>query len=404
MDYVPRRLTDEIEAALRRQAAVALLGPRQSGKTTLARRIAGSRDAVYLDLELSEDRRRLEDVAGFVRANEDRLVVLDEIHRAPDLFPELRGHIDEGRRQGKGTGRFLVLGSASAALLRQSESLAGRIAYLDLGPFDVLEIESDADSVTRLWVRGGLPPSFLAESAEESLRFRRDLIRAYLERDFLQFRPRAPALLLERLWTMLAHGQGGMLNLARLAGSLMLSARTVNAHLDLLAGMLLVRRLRPRHANVKKRLVRAPKVYIRDSGLTHALLGLGDFHSLVAHPAVGASWEGFVIETLLAAAPWMTLPSYYRTSNGAEVDLVLDLAGRRRPWAIEIKRGAAPKVSRGFSIACGDLDAERAFVVHGGTHRYSMGDGVEAINLPEMAALLRDCQTRPLRLGDTRAT
>ena len=390
MDYVPRRLTGEIEAALGRQAAVALLGPRQSGKTTLARRIADGRDAVYLDLELTEDRRRLEDVAGFVRAHEDRLVVLDEIHRAPELFPELRGHIDEGRRKGKGTGRFLVLGSASTSLLRQSESLAGRIAYVDLGPLDVLEIESDADSVTRLWVRGGLPPSFLAESAEESLRFRRDLIRAYLERDFLQFRPRAPALLLERLWTMLAHSQGGTLNLARLAGSLMLSTKTVNAYLDLLEGMLLLRRLRPRHANVKKRLVRAPKVYIRDCGLTHALLGLGDFNSLAAHPVVGASWEGFVIETLLAAAPWMTLPSYYRTSNGAEVNLVLDLPGRRRPWAIEIKRGSAPKVSRGFAIARADLDAERAFVVYGGRHRYPLGDGVEAINLPEMAALLRD--------------
>ncbi|MDE2710605.1 MAG: ATP-binding protein [Acidobacteriota bacterium] len=390
MDYVPRRLTGEIEAELRRQAAVALLGPRQSGKTTLARRIAEGRDAAYLDLELTEDRRRLEDVAGFVRAHEDRLVVLDEIHRTPELFPELRGHIDEGRRKGKGTGRFLVLGSASASLLRQSESLAGRIAYVDLGPLDVLEVGSDAEAVTRLWVRGGLPPSFLAGSDEESLRFRRDLIRAYLERDFLQFRPRAPALLLERLWTMLAHSHGGALNLARLAGSLMLSTKTVNAYLDLLEGMLLLRRLRPRHANVKKRLVRTPKVYIRDSGLTHALLGLGDFHSLAAHPVVGTSWEGFVIETLLTTAPWMTLPSYYRTSNGAEVDLVLDLPGRRDPWAIEIKRGSAPKISRGFGNACADLGAERAFVVHGGAHRYPVGDGVEAIGLPEMAALLRD--------------
>ncbi|MXX85390.1 MAG: ATP-binding protein [Acidobacteria bacterium] len=390
MDYVPRRLTGKIEAALHRQAVVALLGPRQSGKTTLARRIAEGRDAVYLDLERTEDRRRLEDVAGFVRAHEDRLVVLDEIHRTPELFPELRGHIDEGRRKGKGTGRFLVLGSASASLLRQSESLAGRIAYVDLGPLDVLEVGSIAEAVTRLWVRGGLPPSFLAGSDEESLRFRRDLIRAYLERDFLQFRPRAPALLLERLWTMLAHSQGGALNLARLAGSLMLSTKTVNAYLDLLEGMLLLRRLQPRHANVKKRLVRTPNVYIRDSGLTHALLGLGDFHALAAHPVVGTSWEGFVIETLLATAPWMTLPSYYRTSNGAEVDLVLDLPGRRDPWAIEIKRGSAPKVSRGFANACADLGAERAFVVHGGRHRYPKGDGVEAISLPEMAALLRD--------------
>ncbi len=388
MEYIARRRTGEIRSALDRQAVVALLGPRQSGKTTLARRIAQEREAVLLDLELSEDRRRLDDVAGFVRANEDRLVVLDEIHRAPELFPELRGLIDEGRRKGKGTGRFLVLGSASAALLRQSESLTGRIAYLDLGPLDVLEVEPGPGVLERLWVRGGLPPSFLAGSEGESLRFRRDLIRAYLERDFSQFRPRAPALLLERLWTMLAHGQGGMLQVARLAGNLTVHARTLGAYLDLLEGMLLVRRLRPRHANVKKRLVRAPKVYIRDSGLTHALLGLADFHALAAHPVVGMSWEGFVIETLAGIAPWPALASFYRTANGAEVDLVLDLPGRSRPWAIEIKRGSAPRASRGFRVACSDLDAERAFVVHGGEHRYPMGDGVEAIGLREMAALL----------------
>ena len=386
---IPRKAEEEIRAGLRRQAVVALLGPRQAGKTTLARAIAERTDAVVLDLESTADRDQLADVPLFVRANEDRLVVLDEIHKMPEIFDELRVLVDEGRRRGKGVGRFLVLGSASIPFLRQSESLAGRIEYVDLGPLNVLETEPTFEAATRLWVRGGLPLSFLAKSDEDSLIYRRNLIRTYLERDAPEFYPRVPPLTLERLWTMLAHGQGGLLNAARLAAGLGISAPTVVNYVDLLAGILLVRRLPPRHANVKKRLVKSPRVYVRDSGLVHALLRIGDLNSLLGHPVVGPSWEGFVIETILGAAPWGVLPSFYRTANGAEADLVLDLPGQR-PWVIEIKRSSSPRLSPGFTIARRDLNAERAFVVYGGEERFPIRRGVEAISLREMAALVRD--------------
>ncbi len=387
---IPRKAEEEIRAGLRRQAVVALLGPRQAGKTTLARAIAERTDAVVLDLESTADRDQLADVPLFVRANEDRLVVLDEIHKMPEIFDELRVLVDEGRRRGKGVGRFLVLGSASIPFLRQSESLAGRIEYVDLGPLNVLETEPTFEAATRLWVRGGLPLSFLAKSDEDSLIYRRNLIRTYLERDAPEFYPRVPPLTLERLWTMLAHGQGGLLNAARLAAGLGISAPTVVNYVDLLAGILLVRRLPPRHANVKKRLVKSPRVYVRDSGLVHALLRIGDLNSLLGHPVVGPSWEGFVIETILGAAPWGVLPSFYRTANGAEADLVLDLPGQLRPWVIEIKRSSSPRLSPGFTIARRDLNAERAFVVYGGEERFPIRRGVEAISLREMAALVRD--------------
>ena len=387
---IPRKASKEIRAALGRQAVVALLGPRQAGKTTLARAIAEQSDAVVLDLESTADRDQLADVPLFVRANEDRLVVLDEIHKMPEIFAELRVLVDEGRRLGKGVGRFLVLGSASIPFLKQSESLAGRIEYVDLGPLNILEVEPTFEAATRLWVRGGLPLSFLANSEEDSLIYRRNLIRTYLERDAPEFYPRVPPLTLERLWTMLAHGQGGLLNAARLAAGLGISAPTVVSYVDLLAGILLVRRLPPRHANVKKRLVKSPRVYVRDSGLVHALLRIADLNSLLGHPVAGPSWEGFAIETILGTAPWGVLPSFYRTANGAEADLVLDLPGQLRPWVIEIKRSSNPRLSAGFTIARRDLNAERAFVVYGGEERFAIQRGVEAISLREMAALVRD--------------
>ena len=244
----------------------------------------------------------------------------------------------------RGVGRFLVLGSASIPFLRQSESLAGRIEYVDLGPLNILEVEPTFEAATRLWVRGGLPLSFLAKSDENSMIYRRNLVRTYLERDAPEFYPRIPPLTLERLWTMLAHGQGGLLNAARLASGLGISAPTIISYVDLLAGLLLVRRLPPRHANVKKRLVKSPRVYVRDSGLVHSLLRVTDLNSLLGHPVVGLSWEGFVIETILGNAPWEVLPSFYRTANGAEADLVLDLPGQLRPWVIEIKRSSMPAV------------------------------------------------------------
>ena len=377
--------------ALDRQAAVVLLGPRQVGKTTLALDIAEGSDAIYLDLESRADLGKLADPALYLTEYENRLVILDEIHRVPELFRELRGLIDRGRRGGRRTGRFLILGSASLDLLRQSgESLAGRIEYVDLNPIDVREAASDAQAMTTLWVRGGFPDSFLAANDFDSLVFRRNFIRSYLERDVAQFGRRIPAETLERLWTMLAHGQGAPLNASKPAAGLSISAPTVSGYIDLLVDLLLVRRLRPFHANVKKRLVKSPKVYVRDSGLVHALLGIESHDALAGHPVVGASWEGFVIENLLAVAPPRTMASFYRTSAGAEIDLLLEIPGARGPWAIEIKRGLSARPGKGFHHAREDVRPERAFLVHSGEERYPITEDIEAIGLREMASLLEN--------------
>lgn len=385
---IPRRITPAVKSALQRQAAVALIGPRQVGKTTLALALGEEYPSLYLDLEDRADRNKLADPALFLGQYEDRLVILDEIHRVPELFQTLRGLIDHGRRSGHRTGRFLLLGSAAIELLRQSgESLAGRIAYVDMGPFDVLEVAGDAAALSRLWVRGGFPDSFLARDDAESLSLRKDFIRTYLERDVPMFGPRLPAETLERLWTMLAHGQGTLLNASRLAASLSVSAQTVMRYIDLLADLLLVRRLPPYHANPGKRLVKSPKVYVRDSGLLHALLDIVDYNELAGHPVVGASWEGFVIENLLAAAPVRTHACFYRTAVGAEIDLLLDFPGGER-WAVEIKGGLSPRLERGFHHAREDVKPARSFVVYPGNERYSLGEGVEAIGLRQLAALL----------------
>ena len=391
---IPRRSYRTVLDALGRQAAVALIGPRQVGKTTLALEIAEGTDALYLDLETSADRAKLADPASFLEAYEDRLVILDEIHRVPELFQELRGLIDRGRRKGRRTGRFLILGSASTDLLRQSgESLARRIEYVEMNPVDVLETAPETEATNRLWVRGGFPDSFLAASDADSLVFRRNFIRTYLERDVPQFGRRIPAETLERLWTMLAHDQGALLNASRLAAGLSVSAPTVTGYIDLLVDLLLARRLRPFHANVGKRLVKSPKVYVRDSGLVHALLGIGDHNALAGHPVVGSSWEGFVIENLLAVAPPRTMASFYRTAAGAEIDLLLELPGEGGPWAIEIKRGLTTGPSRGFHNGREDLAPKSSFVVHSGDGRYPLSKDVEAIGLRDMAALLlaQDC-------------
>jgi uncharacterized protein len=385
---IPRRALTLVREGLGRQAAVALLGPRQVGKTTLAHAVGEQTNALYLDLEARADREKLSDPALFLGAYEDRLVILDEVHRVPELFDALRGLIDRGRRQGRRYGRFLVLGSASIELLRQSgESLAGRIAYVEMGPLDVLETGLDEPQRQTLWLRGGFPDSFLARSDDESLLLRNDFIRTYLERDVPQFGPRIPAETLERFWTMLAHGQGTLLNAARLASGLSVSVPTIVRYIDLLADLLLVRRLLPFHANTGKRLVKSPKVYVRDSGILHALLGIKDHNTLAGHPVVGASWEGFVIENLLTVAPERTLASFYRTSAGAEIDLVLDLPTGER-WAVEIKRGLSAKVEKGFHIACEDLKPARRFVIYSGDARFPMSGDIQAIGVRELAELL----------------
>jgi predicted AAA+ superfamily ATPase len=382
-----RRIQPEVESLLGESPAVVLSGPRQAGKTTLAIEIAEERPATYLDLESEADRARLSEPELYLPDHAEELLVLDEIQRLPGLFETLRGEIDRGRRAGKGTGRFLLLGSASLELLAQSgETLAGRIAFAELTPFDITEI--GGDQLDRLWVRGGFPESFLARGDRASLRWRGDFIRTYLERDIPQLGPRIPAETLRRLWTMLAHNQGGLLNAANLARGLGVSGTTIGHYLDLMADLLLVRRLAPRLANVGKRMVRSPKVYVRDSGLLHALLGIADKETLLGHPVAGGSWEGLAIENLIAIAGDGVESSFYRTSGGAEVDLVLGWPDGRE-WAIEVKRTLAPKLERGLRSALADIKPERSFLVYPGAERYRLGEGVEVIGLPELCEELR---------------
>jgi predicted AAA+ superfamily ATPase len=382
---IPRLIALSVEEALNRQAAVALIGPRQVGKTTLALEIGQNRNALYLDLEDRDDRERLANPVLFFENTEDRLVILDEIHRIPALFETLRGVIDKGRREQKGKGRFLVLGSASIDLLRQSgETLAGRIAYINMGPLSALEIEDTRPARERLWSRGGFPDSYLADSDQSSLAIRKDFIRTYLERDVPMFGPRIPATTLERLWTMLAHRQGSILNASDLGRALEVSTQSVTRYIDLLSDLLLVRRLMPYHNNINKRLVKSPKVYVRDSGIVHALLGISTMDQLAGHPVVGMSWEGFVIETLLTMLPWRSSAFFYRTSAGAEIDLVIE-HGDGTLWAIEIKRSLSAKVKHGFYLACADLKPTRAFVVYAGNERYQVAEGLEAISVRGLA-------------------
>ncbi len=383
---IARRLSNRLKELLQRFPAVVLLGPRQAGKTTLARSCLADTGGIYLDLESQRDLRKLSDPEDYLSQRENQLVVLDEVQRAPDLFPSLRGLIDDGRSRGLRAGRFLLLGSASLELIQQSsETLAGRIAYLELHPLDATEIGDSP--VEQLWLRGGFPDSFLADTDPRSSEYRDFLIRSYLERDLPLFGSRLASGKLRNLWTMLAHTQGGVANIASLARNLEIDGRTLNAHLDLLENLLLVRKLKPWHANTGKRLVKSPKLYIRDSGLVHELLGIGNLETLAGHPIVGASWESFVIENLLACAPARTEAYFYRTSAGAEIDLILKFR-TGETWAIEIKRGLSPVLTSGFYSATEDIAADKSYVVYGGEETYRLKPGAEAIGLKSLQTLL----------------
>ena len=379
---IERRHKRHILEYLEETPAVALLGPRQIGKTTLARDIAAETpDSLYLDLENPDDAARLADPGRYLDLHAERLVILDEIQRMPDLFRVLRGQIDERRRQGRRSRQFLLLGSASDALLRQSsESLAGRIIYKELPGLDALEVGAERET---LWIRGGFPDAFNTRTDAASARWRLNFVRTYLERDIPQFGVRVPAETLRRFWTMLGHRQGGLLNASELARSLDVSAPAVKRYVDLLSDLMLVRRLPPYFANVGKRLVKTPKLYIRDSGILHSLLGLGTLDDVLSHPVVGASWEGFVVENLIAAAPFGTDAWFYRTRAGAEIDLLLHLPDRRL-WAIEVKRSAAPKAAKGFELAASDLGAAERFVVHPGPEPFPLSRTTTAIPLARL--------------------
>jgi len=381
---IPRQLAQKLQDALDHFPAVGLVGSRQSGKTTLAKELAAAHPekTLYLDLELPTDLIKLTEPELYLEAHAGRLVILDEIQRAPDLFPVLRALIDRHRRPG----RFLLLGSASPALLRQgAETLAGRISFLELPPFSLPEVtvpgSDPAEAMKTLWLRGGYPDSFLARSPSESYAWRQAFITTFLERDIWQLGFRVSATRMRRFWEMLAHGHGQVWNASALARSFDVSAPTVRHHLDLLTDALLVRQLQPLHANLKKRLVKSPKVYLRDSGLLHALLRLTDFEELQGHPILGASFEGLVLEQLIQAAPAYSDLAFYRTHTGEEIDLVLTLRGGKR-LALEIKYTAAPALPKHFKKAMADIDAAKGCLVTAGREAFPLAADIWAIPLP----------------------
>ncbi len=388
---IDRWITNKLEKTLRRVPAVALLGARQVGKTTLAQTIAQERESIYLDLESPADLVKLSDPAPFLSRHKDKLIILDEIQRAPDLFMVLRGLIDQNRRAGRKVEQFFLLGSASMDLLRQSgESLAGRISYIEMTGFNLLEVPvKNPTDIHKIWLRGGFPESYLAETDSYSMAWLEDLIRTYLERDIPQLGFRISATRLRRLWTMLAHLQGESVNYSTLAGNLEVDSKTISRYIDILVDLLLVRRLEPWHVNVKKRLVKSPRFYVRDSGVLHRLLAISDYDALLSNPILGKSWEGFVVENILSILPVTTGASFYRTAAGAEIDLVLKISSTET-WAIEIKSGSAPKIKPGFYTACEDVRATHRYVVYGGDDEFSIKHNATMISLQKLMLKLQD--------------
>ncbi len=380
-----RRIQASVEESLKAFPVVGLIGPRQAGKTTLAKMILEKLETkpIYLDLELSSDLNKLRDPEMYFRTYQDRLVIIDEVQRMPELFPLIRAIIDQNRS----AGRFLILGSASPALVRQaSETLAGRIVYWELLPFSLDEIGNENSS--RLWLRGGYPLSYLSSGDDESYSWREAFIRTYLEMDIPQLGIRVPASQLRRFWTMLAHSHGQLWNASKIAGSLGISAPTTKHYLDILSDTFIVRQLQPFFSNVKKRLIKSPKIYVRDSGLFHTLMRIKERDDLDAHPSAGASWEGFIIEQVIAAKPRNWDAYFYRTSAGAEVDLLLtDNVGR--PIAIEIKYSLSPKPGKGFWTAIEDLACDKAFVIFPGIESYPLRENVWTLPVAQISRIFK---------------
>jgi predicted AAA+ superfamily ATPase len=383
---IKRNLEADVLQSLGQFPAVGIIGSRQVGKTTLASMVAESRPgkSVYLDLERPSDLAKLGDAELYLRSIADSLVIIDEVQRKPDLFPVIRSLIDEQRRPG----RFLILGSASPALLRQSsESLAGRIVYHELKPFDLREVGTSPETIARLWNRGGYPESFLAESDAASLTWREAFIQTYLERDVPNLGLHIPAVTLRRFWLMLAHCQGQLWNASKIAGSLGVDSKTARRYLDVLEDTFMVRQLPPLHANLKKRLVKSPKVYLRDSGLLHALFGIRAHEQLLGHPAAGASWEGWCLEQVLSVVRPNTAACFYRTSAGAEIDVVLQMPGGAPGIAVEAKFSLDPRPTKGFWSALDDLHPARSFVVYPGAEFYPLAENVWALPASQIARL-----------------
>ena len=369
---------NRLEIALARSPITALLGPRQCGKTTLARIFAASRNATHFDMESHADQSRLQN-PELALASLAGLVVLDEIQARPDLFPILRGLAD---RPGSKT-RFLVLGSASPHVVRHaSETLAGRVEFVEISGFDLAEVSPKRQDV--LWLRGGLPRSFLAKSDQDSFAWREGFVRTYLERDIPQLGFTIPAVAMRRFWTMLAHYHGQTWNASEIGRAMGLSDKTVRGYLDILSGTFMVRQLQPWFENLGKRQVKAPKLYFQDSGLLHHLLGIEDRHALMGHPKVGASWEGFALEQVLRALV-PSQPYFWSTHGGAELDLLFLHQGRR--LGFEFKFNEAPTLTASMKHAKSDLELEHLWVVHPGAHEFPMDENITAMPLGRVHAL-----------------
>ena len=380
---IDRALKAKTETFLRQFPAVALVGARQTGKTTLAKMLASKaegrhrRPAVYLDLELPSDQNKLSDPELFLERHRDTLVIIDEVQRAPGLFPVLRALIDKKRRPG----RFLLLGSASPELIQKSsESLAGRIGILELGPFSYSEIERKV-SLNLHWWRGGYPPALLARNDAESRRWVEAFILTYLERDLPQLGIRVPAPEMRRFWTLLAHNHGQLLNLAELGRSLGHSIPTMKHHQAILENVFQVFLLRPWQTNLKKRLVKSPKSYVCDSGVLHALLGIQSHEALHGHPAIGASFEGYVIQQIRLNLPEGLGIYFYRSQAGTEIDLVFERGGRI-VGLVEIKYSSSPVLSKGFHEGRTDLGKPPGWVINPGSESYPLQPGIEVCPLP----------------------
>ena len=378
---IKRILQERVEKSIRKYPVVGILGSRQAGKTTLAKMIRDrmKRKVMYIDLELPSDLNKLQDPELYLSRFEDALVIIDEIQRMPSIFPLLRALVDRKRT----AGRFVILGSASPELIRHSsESLAGRIIYHELSPFSLAE--TDKDSIQKLWLRGGYPESYLPRSNNDSFSWREAFIKTYLEMDIPQLGIRIPAQQLRRFWTMIAHSHGQLWNASKIACSLGISAPTARSYLDILDETFIMRQLRPYYSNIKKRLIKSPKVYIRDSGLLHTLLNIRTIEDLHSHPSLGSSWEGLIVEQILRILPESWQAYFYRTGAGSEIDLIL-FDSKNKPVAVEMKYSVSPRVDRGFWIACEDLSCKKGFVVYPGAESYPLGKNVLALPLKDLA-------------------
>ncbi len=383
-----RTISEDIEVSLRDFPVVGILGPRQVGKTTLAKMIAETSQTkvVYLDLERLSDLRKLSNAELYLESHGEALVILDEVQRKPELFPLIRSLVDSRSRNGQ----FLILGSASPDLKRQaSESLAGRVCYFELTGFLPSEVGLDAKVMNALWIRGGFPRSYQARSDSVSFQWRESFIRTYLERDIPSLGINTPATTLMRFWQMVAHSHGQIWNGSKIAASLGVSSPTIRRYLDLFQDTYMIRQLQPCHGNLKKRLVKSPKVYLRDTGLLHALLGVPDTDTLLGHPCAGSSFEGWIIEQIVSQIPSHWSVSFYRTSAGAEIDLIIQPTQQIPPIAVEIKHALAPKLTRGFWSALQDVQPRQAYVVYPGHEAYPLADNVQVLPMSQLATICK---------------